>query len=84
MNTIKSEIIKNLCYTDLVYNRINKKLNTDFSKTEIEKMIFEVIKNTEIKDIEKIGKNFYLSNPLKNIKITINPNTFRVITVNKI
>jgi hypothetical protein len=32
MKVWKQRIIENLCYTELVYERINKKLATDFSK----------------------------------------------------
>ncbi|WP_368667562.1 DUF3781 domain-containing protein [Ancylomarina sp. 16SWW S1-10-2] len=56
----------------------------NFSKTEIEKMIFEAIRETQINYFQKIGKNFYISNSEKNIKITVNSNTFRIITADKI
>ena len=38
MNINKSEILNKICYTELVYGRINKKLGTQFSKSEIEKI----------------------------------------------
>ncbi|WP_299065717.1 DUF3781 domain-containing protein [uncultured Polaribacter sp.] len=84
MNSIKSEILKHLCYTELVYFRINKKLKTNLSKSEIEIFIKKVLEDTCLDKIEKIGKNFYVSNELNNIKITVNSNTFRVITVDRI
>lgn len=80
----KSQILSELCYTELVYGRINKKLKCNYSKTAIEKMLFEIIEATLIVDFQKIGKNYYISNTENNIKITINSNTFRVITVNRI
>ena len=43
MNRSKAEILQNLCYTELVYGRINKKLNAEFSKEQIEKMLSEII-----------------------------------------
>ncbi|MFD2577164.1 DUF3781 domain-containing protein [Haoranjiania flava] len=39
---------------------------------------------TPINNFEKVGKNFYISNIKKNIKITVNSNTYRVITADKI
>ncbi|GAB7258214.1 DUF3781 domain-containing protein [Polaribacter sp. OB-PA-B3] len=84
MNSIKSEILKHLCYTELVYFRINKKLKTNLSKSEIEIFIKKVLEDTCLDKIEKIGKNFYVSNELNNIKIAVNSNTFRVITVDRI
>ena len=84
MKIDKDEILKNYCYTELVYGRINKKLKADFSKEESEALIKKVLKETELEFYEKIGKNFYISNPQHNLKITINSNTFRVITVDRI
>lgn len=84
MNTIKTEILDKLCYTDLVYQRINKKLKTNFSNDHIESMLAAVLNETELSFFDKIGKNFYVSNEIKNIRITINSYTFRVITVDRI
>ncbi len=80
----KDEIIENLCYTDLVYGRINKKLSTDFSKQQIELFIEKTLKITDKEFIKKIGKNYYVTNNENNLRITINSNTFRVITVDKL
>lgn len=77
----KTEILNNICYTELVYNRINKKLNINYLKSEIEKMLFDIIQQTEEKFFQRIGKNVYVTNIENNIKITININTYRVITV---
>jgi stress-induced morphogen len=84
MKANKQRIIENLCYTELVYKRINKKLATDFSKEEIEVLIDEVLKKTNEKYYFKTGKNYYVTNTENQIRITINSNTFRVITVDKI
>ena len=84
MKINKNKILKNICYTKLVYERINKKLDIDLAKEKIEKLILETIKNTPENFITKIGKNYYLKNNQKNIQITINSNTFRIITVDKI
>jgi len=84
MNINKQEIIENICYTELVYERINKKLKTDLSKEEIEKLMLKIIKETEEDSFLKIGKNYYVTNIENSIKVTINSNTFRIITVDKI
>lgn len=81
---IKEKIIKNICYTELVYNRINKKLNSKLSKKEIESYILKTLKNTDLMFFEKKGKNYYITNSEANIRITVNSNTFSVITVNRI
>lgn len=84
MNINKTEIINKICYTELVYGRINKKLKLQLSKSEIEKYLFDIIRETQEKFFQKIGKNIYVSNLQENIKITINQNTFRIITVDRI
>ena len=62
MNIFKREILKNICYTELVYERINKKLNIKLSKPQIEDFIFKTLKETDEIFFEKIGKNFYVIN----------------------
>jgi predicted DNA-binding protein YlxM (UPF0122 family) len=84
MNINKQEILDNICYTELVYERINKKLNIDFSKKQIEEFIFQTLKETNETLFKKKGKNFYVTNAENNIRITINSNTTRIITVDKI
>ncbi len=84
MNINKQEILENICYTELVYERINKKLSINFSKKQIEEFIFKILKETDDNFFSKIGKNFYVKNTENNIRITINSNTFRIITVDKI
>ncbi|MCL2414258.1 MAG: DUF3781 domain-containing protein [Bacteroidales bacterium] len=81
---MKDKILQNICYTELVYERINKKLGTILSKEQIEKLMFDVIKKTDEKYFEKTGKNYYIANLEHNIRITVNSNTFRVITVDRI
>ena len=84
MGINKKEILENICYTELVYERINKKLNNNFSKKQIEELLLKILKETDKKNYLKIGKNFYITNMDNNIKITLNSNTFRIITVDKI
>ncbi len=84
MLTNKQKILKNICYTELVYGRINKKLKLNLSKREIETFIYKILKETDENLFTKTGKNFYISNIENNIRITVNSNTFRVITVDRI
>lgn len=80
----KEKIIKNICYTELVYGRINKKLNTNYSVKEIEDYMLDILKKTDIIFYTKTGKNYYVLNAENNIRITINSNTTRIITVDKV
>lgn len=84
MNTYKKHILDKICYTELVYGRINKKLNINFLKSEIEKLLFLIIKETDDEEFKKTGKNIYVSNNKRNIQLTINSYTNRVITVDKL
>ncbi|QOD60930.1 DUF3781 domain-containing protein [Polaribacter haliotis] len=84
MSINKKQILENHCYTTLVYERINKKLEASLSKNESENLIAKVLIQTSIEDYQKKGKNFYITNKEFNIKITINSNTFRIITVDKV
>ena len=80
----KQNILDNICYTELVYERINKKLNISLSKKEIEVLLFKILDKTDESYFSKIGKNYYVENKEESIRVTINSNTFRIITVDKI
>lgn len=84
MTNYKTDILNKICYTELVYGRINKKLGILLSTTEIEKMILETIKNTSENDFQKIGKNIYITNTTYNIRLTINSNSTRIITADRL
>lgn len=71
-------------YTELVYRRINKKLNSALSKDEIEKMISTIIAETSEDNFHKIGKNIYITNHERNVRLTINSYTNRIITADEI
>jgi hypothetical protein len=84
MPALKQTIIENLCYTELVYGRINKKLAVDYTKGQIEMFIDELLNMTNEKFYIKTGKNYYVTNTAYHIRITINSNTFRIITVDRL
>lgn len=83
MSTYKKVIAEKICYTDLVYGRINKKLNLALSNDEIEKLILKIIKETDESAFKKIGKNIYISSDKRNVRLTINSFTNRIITADK-
>jgi len=78
---MKQHIIQYHCYTELVYGRINKKLGTSYTRAEIEALLFKVLEATDESDYEKCGKNYYITNHDHGIRVTVNSNTWRVITV---
>lgn len=83
MKNMKDIILEKHKYTELVFNRINKKLSTTLDQEGIRKYIFCLIKNTKAEDIIKKWKNFYIYNKIDNIRITVNWFTYTVITVDK-
>ncbi len=84
MSNYKKEISDKICYTELVYGRINKKLSLDLSKDKIEEMIISIISETDESNFHKTGKNIYITNNERNIRLTINFYTTRIITVDKL
>ena len=84
MKKYKEEILQKVGYTELVYGRINKKLGLDLSKDEIEKLVLGVLSEVEERQIEKKGKNFYVFDRDRNLMLTINSFTFRIITATKL
>ncbi|MBN1499801.1 MAG: DUF3781 domain-containing protein [Spirochaetes bacterium] len=80
----RKKIIDNICYTELVYRRINKKLGTDYSRSRIETLILDLLKTTPESGFTKKGKNYYIANMDKGIRITVNSYTFRVITADRL
>jgi hypothetical protein len=84
MNTYKTEMLKKICYTELAYERINNKLNKQLSKSEIEELILTIIKETAEIEFEKSGKNIYVTNNEKQVRLTINSNNYRIITVDRL
>ncbi len=84
MDIDKNVIINNICYTDLVYGRINKKLSLSLNKSEIEEFISGLLQETSEKYYSRVGKNYYVTNIGRNIRVTINANTFRIITADRL
>ena len=75
-------ILSKICYTELVYGRINKKLNLELSKQKIESLISTILSETN--EFQKKGKNIYITNNKRNIRLTINSYTNRIITADKL
>jgi len=84
MNNYKKAILDKICYTELVYERINKKLKKELSKDKIEEMISIIILETDEDEFQKIGKNIYITNNERNVRLTINSYTNRIITADKL
>jgi len=83
-NNYKKEILDNIRYTELVYGRINKKLNKELLPDKIEDLISTIISETDEAEFQKIGKNIYITNNERNVRLTINSYTNTIITADKL
>ncbi len=54
MKFVKKQILEKYSFTELVYERINKKLSLNLSKKEIENLVLEILQRTDEKFYEKI------------------------------
>lgn len=72
-----------VCYTDLVYRRVNKKLKVDLSRAEIEKLVQDILGDDQT-TVEKRGKNYYVSGLTYKTRLTINSFNFRLITADRL
>ncbi|AST84821.1 DUF3781 domain-containing protein [Latilactobacillus sakei] len=75
-------MLKHICYTPLVYERINKKLAARLTHQQIEALLIKTIETAS--QIERRGKNFYVVNSEQQIQVTVNANNYRVITVDRL
>jgi hypothetical protein len=80
----KKIIASHLCYTDLVYSRINKKLGLNLNRKQIEKLILNIVSDAPVNSFKKLGKNIYVINKITKVSITINSYTNRVITADRL
>ena len=82
-SSMREKILNGICYTELVYQRISKKLNQTLSKQEIEEYIYRIISSSD-SEICKKGKNYYITNTNDHVRITVNSFNYRVITADRI
>jgi len=59
-------------------------LNLELSKKEIENLIYTILSETDESEFKKKGKNIYITNNGRNIRLTINSYTNRIITADKL
>ncbi|BDZ30429.1 DUF3781 domain-containing protein [Lactiplantibacillus sp. WILCCON 0030] len=78
-----AQLSNQICYTQLVYQRVNKKLQTNLTHAEIETLVKGVL-DTPASRLVRRGKNNYVSNDQYHVELVINSFTNRLITVNPI
>ena len=72
-----------VCYTNLVYQRVNKKLKVELSRSEIKKLVQNILIDDQT-TVEKWGKNYYVSGLAYSTQLTINSFNFRLITADRL
>lgn len=77
------QIKAHVCYTELVYQRVNKKLAVNLSKAEVETLIISVLDDVAT-SVEKLGKNYYVTNLPRQVQLVINSFNYRLITANRL
>ena len=84
MHNYKQEILNEIGFTELVYERLHKKLHVPLSKENIEAMVVRIIRETKESGYKKIGKNIYITSNDNTIRLTINYSTKRIITADRL
>jgi len=69
----------NICYTPLVFERVNKKLSLDLEPLAIKQLVTTVLAHTTW--LVHRGKNFYISDG--KVELTINAANYRLITASR-
>jgi len=81
-NELLKIIQSRVCYTPLVYERVNKKLSQIMLPTQVDELVTRVL-NSEYASIISRGKNYYIEERTEGVILTINKNNYRLITINK-
>lgn len=78
---IKTTIANKFRNTPLGLLRIKKNLSIlHYSDTETDNYLREIIVTTPLEDVETKGKNYYFKCTANNVMLTINSNTYTIIT----
>jgi len=76
----RQEFLDNICYTALVFERVNKKLRATYTIDEIKNLVHQIIIHPET-SFTKQGKNYYIQH--ETVELVINSFNYRLITANK-
>ncbi|HJE86748.1 DUF3781 domain-containing protein [Levilactobacillus brevis] len=79
LDQIKAQV----CYTELVYGRVKKKLAVNLTKAEVGSLVIAVLGDGAT-DVEKLGKNYYVTNSTRRAQLVINSFNYRLITANRV
>lgn len=76
----RTTFLDNVCYTPLVFGRVNKKLSTTMTNEEIQQLVNQIISDPKT-IINQNGKNYYLQNDT--VELVINSFNYRLITASR-
>ncbi len=83
MESLQFEILDNLSYEDLDWERVNLELNTNYSKARIMNYILAIMMKSEIYIIEN-ECNYFIGDNEYNLEIILDKNTYKIISVTRL
>lgn len=83
MESLQFEILDNLSYEDLDWERVNRELNTNYSKARIMNYILAIMMKSEIYIIEN-ECNYFIGDNEYNLEIILDKNTYKIISVTRL
>ncbi|WP_318765025.1 DUF3781 domain-containing protein [Lactiplantibacillus carotarum] len=81
-NQVLAAIKSKLCYTPLVFERVNKKLDLNQDEAATKALVNHVLAQPD--GIDRRGKNYYVQSRKYQVELTVNASNYRLITVNRI
>ena len=64
-----------------MYQRVNEKLAVNLTKAEVEALVIALL-DDDTTDVEKLRKNYYVTNWTRQVQLVINSFNYRLITAN--
>jgi len=83
MDDLLQQLSEQVCYTELVFQRVNKKLKIEMSEAEVKVLVQEILADATT-SVERRGKNYYITNAARNVRLTINHFNCRLITADRV
>ena len=63
-----------------MYQRVNKKLSVDPSQAEVQALVIAALDDVTT-SVDKLGKNYYVTNQNRQVQLAINSFNYRLVTV---
>jgi len=83
MDELLQQLSEQVCYTELVFQRVNKKLKTVMTEAEVKALIQGILLDAG-SSVEQRGKNYYVTSSVRHVRLTINRFNCRLITADRV